>query len=75
MCHWVLPRPQQETVLAAKGWQPSPSLLGAWIGVGGASLAQGGISHELRPQSRQGWMPGPCSSPGYPNQDYCAVSS
>lgn len=32
-CHWVLPRPQQETVLAAKGWQPSPSCLRAWIGV------------------------------------------
>lgn len=33
MCHWVLPKPQQETVLAAKGWQPSLSCLRAWIGV------------------------------------------
>lgn len=32
-CQWVLPRPQQETVLAAEGWQPSPSRLRAWIGV------------------------------------------
>lgn len=32
-CHWVLPTPQQETVLAAKGWQQSPSCLRVWIGV------------------------------------------
>ena len=64
----------------AEGSSGCQGLPRAWAGMGDVSLAQCGISHELSPRSRQGWMPGPCASPGSPNQacpgaKSCAVSS